>query len=37
MTEDSPTMEHYQYYKMLRQTENGPYTLDWNMKLEKSW
>lgn len=37
MTEDSPTMERYRYYEMLRQTENGPYSLDWNMELEKSW
>lgn len=37
MDDDSPTMERYQYYEMLRQTENGPYTLDWDMKLEKSW
>lgn len=36
-TEDSPTMERYRYYEMLRQTENGPYSLEWDMKLEKSW
>lgn len=37
MTEDSPTMERYRYYKMLQQTEDGPYSLDWDMELEKSW
>lgn len=37
ITEDSPTLERYQYYEMLAGMQNGPYTLDWNMKLEKSW
>lgn len=37
LTEDSPTMERYRYYEMLQKAEDGPYTLDWNMALEKSW
>lgn len=37
LTDDSPTKERYHYYEMLKDMENGPYTLDWNMKLEKSW
>lgn len=37
LTDDSPTKERYHYYEMLKDLENGPYTLDWNMKLEKSW
>ena len=37
LTEDSPSKERYHYYEMLKDMENGPYTLDWNMKLEKSW
>ena len=35
--EDSPTLERYSYYEILRDMDNGPYTLDWNMELEKSW
>lgn len=34
---DSPTQERRHYYEMLQQIENGPYTLDWNMELKKSW
>ena len=37
LTDDSPTKERYHYYEMLKDMENGPYTLDWNMELEKSW
>lgn len=37
LTDDSPTRERYHYYEILKDMENGPYTLDWNMKLEKSW
>ncbi len=37
LTEDSPTLERYSYYEMLQKMEDGPYSLDWNMKLEKSW
>ncbi len=37
LTDDSPTMERYQCYLDLLEMEDGPYTLDWNMKLEKSW
>lgn len=37
LTDDSPTKERYHYYEILKDMENGPYTLDWNMKLEKSW
>lgn len=33
----SPTMRRYQCYKELCEMEDGPYTLDWDMKLEKSW
>ncbi|MCM1268571.1 MAG: DUF1266 domain-containing protein [Bacteroidales bacterium] len=34
---DSPTQERRHYYEMLQELEDGPYTLDWDMKLEKSW
>lgn len=34
---DSPTQERRHYYEMLRELEDGPYTLDWNMELKKSW
>ncbi|MCM1145303.1 MAG: DUF1266 domain-containing protein [Blautia sp.] len=37
LTEDSPTMQRYGYYEILCEMDNGPYTLDWNMELEKSW
>lgn len=37
MTEDSPTLQRYQSYLELLEMEDGPYTLDWNMTLEKSW
>ena len=37
LTDDSPTLERYSYYEMLQKMEDGPYSLDWNMKLEKSW
>lgn len=37
ISEDSPTMERYHYYEMLCERADGPYTLDWNMKLEKDW
>ncbi len=37
LTDDSPTEERYQYYKMLQQMKDGPYTLDWDMELTKSW
>ena len=37
LTDDSPSKERYHYYEMLKDMENGPYTLDWNMELEKSW
>ncbi|MBQ9926756.1 MAG: DUF1266 domain-containing protein [Lachnospiraceae bacterium] len=37
MTDDSPTMERYEYYEMLKEKKDGPYTLDWDMKLEKCW
>jgi len=35
--EDSPTAERYHYYEILHDMEDGPYTLDWNMELKKSW
>lgn len=34
---DSPTQERRHYYEMLRELEDGPYTLDWNMELKKCW
>lgn len=34
---DSPTLERRHYYEMLQELEDGPYTLDWNMELKKSW
>lgn len=34
---DSPTQERRHYYEMLQEMEDGPYTLDWNMELKKSW
>lgn len=37
LTEDSPTLKRYGYYEILREMDNGPYTLDWNMELDKSW
>lgn len=35
--EGSPTHERYHYYEMLHDMEDGPYTLEWDMDLEKSW
>lgn len=37
LTEDSPTLKRYSYYEILHAMDNGPYTLDWNMELKKSW
>lgn len=37
ITEDSPTLERYHYYEMLYNSEDNPYTLDWNMELQKEW
>ncbi|MCM1056822.1 MAG: DUF1266 domain-containing protein [Firmicutes bacterium] len=37
LTEDSPTLKRYQCYLDLLALEDGPYTLDWNMTLQKSW
>lgn len=37
MTEDSPTLKRYSYYEILHEMDDGPYTLDWNMELKKSW
>lgn len=37
MTDDSPTLKRYQCYLELLEMEDGPYTLDWNMELKKSW
>lgn len=34
---DSPSQERRHYYEMLQKLEDGPYTLDWNMELTKSW
>ncbi len=35
--EDSPTKERRRMYEMMLQMEDNPYTLDWNMELQKSW
>ena len=37
LTDDSPTKERYQCYLDLLKMEDGPYTLDWNLELQKSW
>lgn len=34
---DSPSQERRHYYEMLLELDDGPYTLDWNMELTKSW
>lgn len=36
-TDDSPTKKRYRCYLDLLEMENGPYTLDWDMELQKSW
>ena len=35
--EDSPTQERRSYYEMLKNSDDSPYELDWNMELKKSW
>lgn len=35
--DDSPTKERYRYYEMLKESDDSPYVLDWNMELKKSW
>ena len=35
--EDSSTKERYHFYELLRESQDSPYALDWDMKLEKSW
>lgn len=37
LTENSPTLRRYQSYEELLAMEDGPYTLDWEMELTKSW
>ena len=37
LTDASPTMRRYQCVEALSEMEDGPYTLDWDMKLEKCW
>ena len=37
LTDASPTMRRYQCVEALWEMEDGPYTLDWDMKLEKCW
>lgn len=37
LTDASPTMRRYQCVEALLEMEDGPYTLDWDMKLEKCW
>lgn len=36
-TDDSPTQKRYQCYLDLLEMEDGPYTLDWDTELQKSW
>lgn len=35
--DDSQTKERYHCYEMLKESQESPYMLDWDMKLEKSW
>ncbi len=35
--DDSPTKERYHYYEMLSGLSDGPFTIDWDMELKKSW
>ena len=37
ISEDSPTMERWNCCEELMAMEGGPYTLNWNMKLEECW
>lgn len=37
MSDDSPTLKRYHYYEMLHNMPDGPYTLDWDTQLKKSW
>lgn len=37
LEEDSPTQQRFQCYLELLAMEDGPYTLDWNLDLSKSW
>lgn len=37
LTDNSPTMRRYQCVQTLELMDDGPYTLDWDMKLEKCW
>lgn len=37
ISEDSPALRRYHFYEMLRDMPDGPYTLDWDMQLKKSW
>ncbi|MDE5597842.1 MAG: DUF1266 domain-containing protein [Lachnospiraceae bacterium] len=37
LTDDSPTMRRYQCVQTLDLMDDGPYTLDWDMQLEKCW
>lgn len=37
LEEDSPTLKRYSYYEILHEMDDGPYTLDWDMELKKSW
>lgn len=37
LRDNSPTQERRHYYEMLQTLEDGPYTLDWDMELKKSW
>lgn len=37
LDDDSPTMQRYRYYEQLCDLDDGPYTLDWDMKFEKDW
>ena len=37
LSDDSPTLQRYHYYEELLEMQDGPYSLDWNMKLKKEW
>lgn len=37
IADDSPTKERRSYYEMLKNSDDNPYELDWNMELKKCW
>lgn len=36
-SEDSAMKERYHFYELLRESQDSPYMLDWDMELEKNW